>query len=134
MSTVFSNEDHLVPDQAGEADSANSAPKPLAAEDVKDSSAVADDVVAEVPASEAFAVRETQRLYRLKADRFVAVVAADTEEEARTLAARHDALSSDWRNPECASSEFEDTSEVHVFGDVVFSALALPPAKRSKEG
>jgi hypothetical protein len=78
------------------------------------------------------AVRETQRLFRLKAARFRAVVAADTEDEARTLAASHDALGGDWRNPEFASSEFEDTSEAHVFGDVAISVRAPPPVRRSK--
>jgi hypothetical protein len=69
----------------------------------------ADDVVAEVPAGQPLAVRETQRLYRLKAGRFVAVIAADTEDEARALAARQDGMRGDWSNPEFASSEFEDT-------------------------
>jgi hypothetical protein len=92
------------------------------------------DVTAELPASQPLSVRETQRLYRLKATRFLAVVAADSEAEARSLAARHDALRGDWCNPEFASSEFEDTGEVHVFGDVVISAVALPPVRRSKQG
>jgi hypothetical protein len=88
---------------------------------------VANEAVSQSPA-----VRETQRLFRLKAARFLAVVAADTEDEARTLAASHDALGGDWRNPEFASSEFEDTSEAHVFGDVAISARAAPPVRRSK--
>jgi hypothetical protein len=78
------------------------------------------------------AVRETRRLFRLKAARFLAVVAADTEDEARSLAACHDALGGDWRDPEFASSEFEDTSEAHVVGDVAISAHAAPPLRRSK--
>jgi len=69
----------------------------------------------------------------LKAARFLATVAADTEDEARSIAARHDALRGDWSNPEFASSEFEDTGEVHVFGDVIISALAAPPTKRPKK-
>jgi hypothetical protein len=76
------------------------------------------------------AVRETRRLFRLRTARFLAVVAADTEDEARTLAACHDALGGDWCNPEFASSEFEDTSEAHVVGDVAISAA--PPVRRSK--
>jgi hypothetical protein len=60
--------------------------KPIILEDAKDESAAPDDVIAEVPASQLFAVRETQRLYRLKAARCQAVVAADTENEARTPA------------------------------------------------
>jgi hypothetical protein len=107
--------------------------KPLILEDAKDESAAADDVIAEVPASQPFAVRETQRLYRLKAARCQAVVAADTENEARAIAARHDALRGDWSDPEFASSEFEDTGEAHVFGDLIISALAAPPVGRPKK-
>jgi hypothetical protein len=110
-------------------------PKPSIVEDVKSGSVTIDDAVAEVPVSQSLAVRETQRLYRLQAARFLAVVAADTEAEARTLAAIHDALRGDWCNPEFASSEFEDTgTTTHVFGDVVISAHAASPIKRSKKG
>jgi hypothetical protein len=107
--------------------------KPLILEDAKDESAAADDVIAEGPASQLFAVRETQRLYRLKAARCQAVVAADTENEARTIAARHDALRGDWSDPEFASSEFEDTGESHVFGDLIISALAAPRSGGDKK-
>jgi hypothetical protein len=93
----------------------------------------ADDVVAEVPAGQPFAVRETRRLFHLKAARSFAVVAADTEDEARSLAARHDALRGDWSNPEFASCEFEDTAEGHVFGDIVISALAGSPVTGAKK-
>ena len=41
--------------------------------------AAAADVAVEVTVGQPFAVRETQRLYRLKAARFLAVVAADTD-------------------------------------------------------
>lgn len=106
--------------------------KPPILDDRKDEFPAAEEIVAEVPIGQPFAVRETQRLYRLKAARFLAMVAADTEDEARTLAARHDVLGGDWCNPEFASSEFEDTSDVHVFGDVIISAHAAPPVKLSK--
>jgi hypothetical protein len=78
--------------------------------------------VVELRPSQPLAIRETQRLYRLKSARFLAIVAADTEAEARSLAARHDAFRGDWCNEEFASCECEDTADVHVFGDVVFSA------------
>jgi hypothetical protein len=107
--------------------------KPLTLQDPKDESPAADHVIAEIPAGQPFAVRETRRLYRLKASRCQAVVAADTEEEARTIAARHDALRGDWSDPEFASSEFEDTGEVHVFGDIIISAVAAPPVGRPKK-
>jgi hypothetical protein len=108
--------------------------KPQASENARDEFPEADDVVAEVPAGQPFAVRETQRLYRLRAARFFAVAAADTEAEARELAARHDAIGGDWQNPEFASAEFEDTGEVHIFGDVVIAAHAIPPVKRPNKG
>jgi hypothetical protein len=111
---------------AGEGQSAEELSDPLPAE-FPAAGEVADEAV-----SQSTAVRETQRLFRLKAARFLAVVAADTEDEARTLAASHDPLGGDWRNPEFASSEFEDTNEAHVFGDVAISARAAPPVRRSK--
>jgi hypothetical protein len=93
-----------------------------------------NEIAAEISVAEPVAVRETGLLYRLKGARFVAVVAADTEQEARLLAAAHDALRGDWRNPQFASAEFEDTGEAHVFGDVVISALAVSPFPGPKKG
>jgi hypothetical protein len=104
--------------------------KPSIAEDVK--AEVADEV-AEVRPSQPLAVRETRRLYRLKAGRFQAVVAADTEDEARGFAAMQDALGGDWCNPVFASAEFEDGGGAHVFGDVVISVLAAPALKPAKK-
>lgn len=110
-------------------------PKPSIVENAENECAVVDDVIAEVPALQPHAVRETQRLYRLRAGRFLAVVAADTEKDARGFAASHDALAGDWGNPEFASAEAEDTGEAHVFGDVTIMALTPPPPlKRSKKG
>jgi hypothetical protein len=108
--------------------------KPLALQNTENEFPAADDLVAEVGAGQPLAVRETRRLYRLRAARFLAVVAADTEQEARSLAAGYDPLRGDWRNPQFASSECEDTGEPHVFGDVVISAPAAPPVRRSNKG
>jgi hypothetical protein len=69
-----------------------------------------------------FAVRETHRLYRLRAAQAVAVVAADREDEARALATRHDLQGRDWHSPAFASAEVEETTAKHVFGDVVISS------------
>ncbi|MDB5582027.1 MAG: hypothetical protein JWR80_7203 [Bradyrhizobium sp.] len=104
--------------------------KPSIAENAK---AEAADDVAEIRPSQPLVVRETRRLYRLKAGRFLAVVAADTEDEARGLAAMQDALGGDWCNPLFASVEFEDGGEAHVFGDVVISILAAPAVKPAKK-
>jgi hypothetical protein len=87
----------------------------------------ATDEVAEVKAPASFSVRETSRLFRLTSSRFVAVIAADSEEEARELATRQDVFGGNWRDAAFSSAEFEDTSEVHVFGDVTFSAGGPPP-------
>lgn len=106
--------------------------RPLIVENTESGCTPADDFVAEVPASQPLAVRETRRLYRLQTARFLAVVAADTEAEARALAARHDALRGDWCNPQFATAEFEDTADTHVFGDIVISAWAVPSERLSK--
>jgi hypothetical protein len=79
-------------------------------------------------------VRETLRLYRLTAGSQVAEIAADTEEEARAIAATQDARGGDWRNVEFASSQFEDTAELHVFGDAIFMSLAPAGNKSGFKG
>jgi alkanesulfonate monooxygenase SsuD/methylene tetrahydromethanopterin reductase-like flavin-dependent oxidoreductase (luciferase family) len=102
------------------------------ADDHSRANIVIDEAAAEVGHATPFTVRETRRLYRLRAEQFVAVVAADTEEEARALAASYDLLGADWRNADFASAEVEDTAESHVFGDVVISSVptAPEPSKR----
>jgi hypothetical protein len=55
-----------------------------------------------------------------RSSRQVAVVTADTEEEARQIASMHDAFGHDWRNPRFAVCDALDSPETHVFGDVVF--------------
>jgi GGDEF domain-containing protein len=63
--------------------------KRLMDDDLKANAAI-DEVAAEVGHATPFTVRETHRIYRLRSERFVAVVAADTVEEARALAAGYD--------------------------------------------
>jgi hypothetical protein len=95
--------------------------------------AVIDEIAAEVGHATPLTVQETRRLYRLRAERVVAVVAADTVEQARALAASHDQLGGDWRNPDFASAELEETTERHVFGDVVISSVSIasePPKRK----
>jgi alkanesulfonate monooxygenase SsuD/methylene tetrahydromethanopterin reductase-like flavin-dependent oxidoreductase (luciferase family) len=106
--------------------------KPLIVANAESEPATAGEIVAEGAVSQPLAVRETRRLYRLRAARFLAVVAADTEAEARALAASHDALRGDC-NPQFALAEFDDNAEAHVFGDVVISVQAAPPIARSKK-
>lgn len=92
----------------------------------------ADEVADEIKATTSLSVRETSRLYRLRSARFVAVIAADTEAEARELAARQDVFGGNWRDQAFAVAEFEDTTEAHVVGDVTFSASAPEPGKPAK--
>jgi hypothetical protein len=95
--------------------------------DADEASAPAGEIVADVGVPRRIAVRETSRLYRLRSARFVALVAADTEEEAREMAARQDMFGGNWRDPAVATAEFEDTGESHVFGDVTIAAASPPP-------
>jgi hypothetical protein len=101
--------------------------KPSIVENAENGSMAVGNFAAELPASQPLPVRETGRLYRLRAARFLAEVAADTEAEARTLTATHDTMRGDWRNPQFASAEFEDT------GDVIISARAAPSIERSNK-
>jgi hypothetical protein len=102
----------------------------MADEDPKAEVAI-EEVAAEVKKAAPFAVRKTHQLYRLRGARFIAVVAADTEDEARALAAGCDHFGGDWRNPAFASAEVEETAEAHVIGDVAISSVStgLKPSK-----
>jgi hypothetical protein len=70
---------------------------------------------------------QTRGLFRLapaaadlgRSSRQVAIVAADTEDEAREIAAKHDVFGRDWRDPNYAVCESIGTAESHLFGDVV---------------
>jgi len=86
-----------------------------------------NEVVTEVTQAAPFTVRETRRLYRLRAERFIAVVAADTEDEARALAAAYDPFGGNWRHSAFASAAVEETAERHVFGDVAISPVSSAP-------
>lgn len=55
-----------------------------------------------------------------RSGRQVAIVAAETEDEARQIASVHDAFGRNWRDPHFAACESLETSETHVFGDVIF--------------
>jgi hypothetical protein len=86
-------------------------------------------------------VRETRTLFRLvpvantdlsRSSRQIAIVAADTEAEARLIAFMHDASGCDWRDPQFAACEALETTEIHVHGDVIFRSepVAVPNQKR----
>ena len=102
----------------------------------------AEDERLEIAPERAVEVRETRTLLRLapaadndlgRSSRQIAVVAADTEEEARQIASVHDAFGRDWRDPRFAVCDALDTPEAHVFGDVVFRSepVAAEVGKRA---
>jgi hypothetical protein len=89
----------------------------------------AEEEKLEVVPERAVEVRETRTLFRLtpageddlgRSSRQIAIVAADTEEEARQIASMHDAFGRNWRDPRFAICDALDTPEAHVFGDVIF--------------
>src|SRR6202040_168960 len=94
----------------------------------------AEDEKLEIAPERAVEVRETRTLFRLapaadkdlgRSSRQIAIVAADTEEEARQIASMHDAFRRDWRDPRFAVCDALETSETHVFGDVFFGPSRL---------
>ena len=104
----------------------------------------ADDEGPEVMRVRTVDVRETTSLFRLspvssnlsRSSRQVAIVAADSEEKARSVAAKHDVFGRDWRDPRFAACESIATTERHVFGDVVFRSepVVVGNCRRSRSG
>jgi hypothetical protein len=102
----------------------------------------AEDEKLEIVPERPVEVRETRTLFRLapaagndfaRSSRQIAIVAADSEEEAWRIASMHDAFGRDWRNPRVAVCDALDTPEADVFGDVVFRSepVAIEVGKRA---
>ena len=102
----------------------------------------AEDEKLEIVPERAVEVRETRTLFRLapaadndlgRSSRQIAIVAADTEEEARQIASMHDAFGRDWRDPRFAVCGALDTPEAHVFGDIFFRSepVAIKVGRRA---
>jgi hypothetical protein len=102
----------------------------------------AEDEKLEIAPEQAVEARETRTLFRLapaadndlgRSSRQIAIVAADTEEEARQIASMHDAFGRDWRDPRFAVCDALETWETHVFGDVFFRSepVAVDVGKRA---
>lgn len=101
-----------------------------------------DDEIYEI-AAPPVAVEETNRLFRLtpatdnlsQASRQMALVPADTEEEARRIATTADPMGRDWRDPSLYIADSMETPERHVVGDVIFRSTPNPIAakKRSRK-
>jgi hypothetical protein len=98
----------------------------------------AEDDKLEIIPDRTIKVRETRKL-RLapaadhdltRSSRQLAIVGADTE--ARQIASMQDAFGCDWRDPHFAVCDSLETSEAHVFGDVIFRSepVAVEALKR----
>lgn len=78
------------------------------------------------------AVPETHSIFRLTSKtggRYVAIVAAETQEQARRFAAESDPFGAEWENPnkfECVHTFDPDD---HVVGDVVFQSVPHPVSR-----
>jgi uncharacterized protein (DUF1810 family) len=100
-----------------------------------------DDEIPEI-AAPPMAVEETNRLFRLtpvaedlsQANRQMALVAADTEEEARRIATLSDPRGRDWRDTSLFVADSMETPERHVVGDLVFRSTSSPLATRKSSG
>jgi hypothetical protein len=72
------------------------------------------------------AVAETHSVFRLTSKtggRYVALVAADTHEQARRFAAEADPFDADWEDPEKFECVHTIDPKDHVLGDVVFQSI-----------
>src|SRR3954451_16028455 len=86
-------------------------------------------------------VAETHLLFRLipalddmaQPHRQIALVPANSEDEARALASAADPFGRDWVNPAHFACEMTETPERHVIGDVVFQSLAAPAVVTSRK-
>jgi hypothetical protein len=87
-------------------------------------------------------VAETHRMFRLtpmfddllKSSRQIALVPADSEEEARRIATLADPLGRDWKNPKAFAADSMETPESHVVGDVIFRSMPSVPNRKPVNG
>ncbi len=85
-------------------------------------------------------VPQTRSLYRLtpvgedlaQPHRQIALVAAETEQDARLLASVHDPFGRPWGDERKYTSDTTQSGELHVVGDVVFKSIPAPPIVKSK--
>jgi hypothetical protein len=98
-----------------------------------------DDQIQEI-AGPLVEVAETNRLYRLspatddlaQTSRRIAIVAAETEDEARSFVTKADPLGRDWNNRNLFVADQEETPERHVLGDLLFKSVPKPGIPRAK--
>jgi hypothetical protein len=97
-----------------------------------------DDPIPEIAAPPVM-VPETNRLWRLTPalnllarSRQIAIVPAESEDEARAIATMADPMGRDWRDPHLFAADSIDTPERHVIGDLIFRSTPAPPASKPK--
>jgi len=86
-------------------------------------------------------VAETNRLFRLSpvtgdpAQTSIpsAIIAAETEDDARAIAAKADPMGRDWNDRHLVDANYQDTPERHVTGDVIFRSIPSPVSPKSKK-
>lgn len=74
------------------------------------------------------AVAETHSVFRLTSrtgGRYVAIVAAESHEQARRFAAESDPFGAEWENPDKYDCVHTLDVEYHLVGDVVFQSTPL---------
>jgi hypothetical protein len=88
-----------------------------------------DDLIPEVD-SPPIAVPETNLVFRLEPTsakgRYVAIIAAENEGQARRFAADSDPFGAEWENPSKYSCTRSEGTETHVVGDVMFQSIPIP--------
>lgn len=97
-----------------------------------------DEPVAEI-AAPPVVVPETNRLWKLtpalnmlEKSRQIAIVSAETEDDARAIATLGDPRGRNWRDTNLFAADSLDTSERHVIGDVIFRSTPATPAPKPK--
>jgi hypothetical protein len=97
-----------------------------------------DEPVTEITAPPVL-VPETNRLWKLtparnllEKSRQIAIVSADTEDDARAIATTADPMGRNWRDTHLFTADSIETVERNVIGDVVFRSTPTPPAPKPK--
>ncbi|MGM5022157.1 hypothetical protein [Tardiphaga sp. 367_B4_N1_1] len=74
----------------------------------------------------------TPALNLLEKSRQIAIVSADTEDDARAIATTADPMGRNWQDAHLFTADSIETVEWHVIGDVVFRSTPTPPAPKLK--
>lgn len=93
-----------------------------------------DNNIVELEPTVPHQVPETRQLIRLtpvgndlsKPHRQIALVAADTENQARQLATTCDPFGHDWMDDKLFACDVYEDDQLHVVGDVVFKSMRSP--------